>query len=253
MTTPKLALVRLPGGCVAQVGTVPVVVARDGRTIVREVSNRYAPLLHFVPDDLAAVLNGAGRWPAGCSCWATKCGRRTTAIGCWTRCRAWRRWRRRDQRTRPWRPAHRPRVSNARRWPHAAGTPPASSNWRRDRRCAPGSYWPPPTRRNRRIRCSRARRGPGAICAGLFGPPDGVATGRRLYICRNDAPGQRVLNEAELVAALALRGFEGVALDGMSVPGRRRCSPRPPGSWGRVGPVCRTSCSRDPASCSWPC
>jgi len=60
----------------------------------------------------------------------------------------------------------------------------------------------------------RGTLGYGAFLAGLDGPP----RRRKLYVSRGDATGRRVLNEAELEAALALLGYEPVSLSGLPAP-----------------------------------
>ena len=57
----------------------------------------------------------------------------------------------------------------------------------------------------------RATLGYGAFLAGI----DGAPRRRKLYVSRNDAPGRRVLNEADLLTRLAPLGYEPVSLTGM--------------------------------------
>jgi capsular polysaccharide biosynthesis protein len=59
----------------------------------------------------------------------------------------------------------------------------------------------------------RATLGYGAFLGGLDGPP----RRRKLYVSRDDAARRRVLNEAELLTALALLGYEPVSLAGLPV------------------------------------
>ncbi len=59
----------------------------------------------------------------------------------------------------------------------------------------------------------RSTLGYGVFLAGQDGPP----RRRKLYVSRRDAPGRRVLNEAALVARLALFGYEPILLTGMPI------------------------------------
>ena len=59
----------------------------------------------------------------------------------------------------------------------------------------------------------RATLGYGTFLAGI----DGAPRRRKLYVSRGDAPARRVLNETELIARLALLGYEPVSLTDMPI------------------------------------
>ncbi len=218
MVAPALKLLRLPGGFVAQMGTAPVVAGGDGRTIVRELSSRYAPLLHFLPVDLAAMLDGARAvagpvfllgddvWPPNYSHWLLDTLPRLAVLA----------------------------AAGARDATLVTGPLPAPFQRETLRLCgwdsakivelAPGQA----VRAEQLLATTDQPQPPHPMFKGApwaarylrrhLVPPGSNAGGRRLYISRGDAPGRHILNEAELVAALAARGFEPVLLGAMTVP-----------------------------------
>jgi capsular polysaccharide biosynthesis protein len=218
VTTPELRLVRLSGGFVAQVGASPVVVAGDRRTIVPHLSSRYAPLLHYVPVDMAAMLDAAREvagaafllgddiWPPNYSHWLLDTLPRLSVL------------------------------ADAGARDATLVTGPLAAAFQREtlRLCgwepakivelAPGQA----LRAERLLATTDQPQPPHPMFKGAplaarylrrhFVPPGTKATGRRLYISRDDAPGRRVPNEPELMAALAARGFERVLLGATTVP-----------------------------------
>jgi hypothetical protein len=218
VTAPELKLAPLPGGFVAQVGASPVVVAGDRRTIVPQLSSRYAPLLHYLPVDLAAMLDGAHDvagpafllsddvWPPNYSHWLLDTLPRLSVLA----------------------------DAGVRGATLVTGPLPAAFQRETLRLCgwgpanivelAPGQA----VRAEQLLATTDQPQPPHPMFKGAplaarylrrhFVPPGTKPTGRRLYISRNDAPGRRVSNEPELMAALAARGFERVLLGATTVP-----------------------------------
>jgi len=221
--TPALSLARLPSGYVVMFGRAPVVVAGDRRNIARDVSSRYAPLLHYAAFDLAAALDGARTvagpvflladdvWPPNYSHFLLD----------WL-----------------------PRLDVLARSGWGAGavllTSPLEAPYQREalRHCdwgperiiemAPGQAvragavlattdqpQPPHPLFKGAAWAARELCGQFGIAA-PFRRAD-LSSGRRLYLSRGDAVGRRVLNPAEFSAMLARRGFESVSLTGMTV------------------------------------
>ena len=219
---PETFIVRLPGAYICRVGTAPIVVAGDGGRVIRDASSRYAPLLHYANVDLVELLARSREiagpvfllsddvWPPNYSHWLLDTLPRLAALAesgwgagvtlATTTLTAAYQWE--TLRLCGWDKSR--IVQLASMQAVRAGTVIATTDQPRPPhplfKAAPwAARW---LRRN-------------------FGPPAGgradPARGRRIYVSRRDAPGRRVLNEADLTRALAARGFETVSLAGMSV------------------------------------
>jgi hypothetical protein len=212
--TPGLRLVRVDRGWLLHLGHVPLIVAGDGRTVLRDCSSRYAPLLHHIDRDLRGAMHTAREvpgalfvlhddvWPPNFAHWILDTLPRLAVI---------------DQ-IAPERDAF-------------IAIPPLTAAWQRtalhlagiedgrivevgigqavqartvlatDDRPSP----PHPAFRAApwALRFLRRMREKVSI-------PDDRSGG--LYVSRHDSEGRRVVNEAELMAALAPRGFRRVLL-----------------------------------------
>jgi Glycosyltransferase 61 len=220
--SPDLHVVRLPGGALVQFGDVPVAIAGDRRTLVRDASGRYAALLHYAPFDLAHALDGAREvrgpvfllsddiWPPNYSHWLLDALPRLAAL----------------------------ELAGFRPENLMLATSPLTQPYQREtlRLCGWAAeriieLAPMQALRARELFVTTDQPQPphpmfkGAPWAarylrrhlGAQGGRADPAGGRRLYISRGDTGWRRVLNEPELVAMLAQRGFESVSLSGMSV------------------------------------
>ena len=221
---PELQVVRLPEGSLVLAGATPVVVAADRRTVLRDASGRYAPLLHYAPFDLAAALEGAREvpgpvfllsddvWPPNYSHWLLDALPRLAALEL---------------------AGYGAEVMLA--------TSPLTAPYQREtlRACgfdadriielAPGQALragallattdqpqPPHPMSKGAPWAARFLRRHFGVALPLGGRADPVA-GRRLYLRRDDARWRRVVNEPALIAMLERRGFEAVSLTNQTV------------------------------------
>jgi capsular polysaccharide biosynthesis protein len=221
---PEWRLHRVPDGIVLRLRHEPVVIGGDGRTLRRDLSNRYGPLAQFLPVDLRKPLKAATRidaplfvlgddiWPANYCHWLLDWLPRLAALR---------------------------RVADAASVRIAVGTleQPYQRETLRlcgidDARVVELAPWqavraravlatsdipapPHPAFKGAAwaLRFLRTHLGADAVRA----QPYAAGEGARLFVSRGDAQGRRILNEPDLLALLAARGYRAVTLAKMTV------------------------------------
>ncbi len=222
VASPRLQLVRIPGGTLLQLDHAPLAVAGDGRTVLRDCSSRYAPLLRHVDPDYAPVVAAARHvsgtvlaigddvWPANVSHFLLDTLPRLGVLD-WC--------------------ADGAAVSVA--------VPELTQAWQREALHACGltddriiEVGLSPAIRADLLLLTDDRRSPPHPAFGaapwalrfLRRTVGGTAVGKpragRLYVSRRDSAGRRVVNEAALMAALAPRGFTEVTLSALPLAGQ---------------------------------
>jgi capsular polysaccharide biosynthesis protein len=221
---PAWWLHRVPDGIVLRLRHQPVVIGGGGRVLRRDLSNRYAPLVHYVPLDVRKPLKAAARidaplfvlgddiWPANYCHWLLDWLPRLAAlrrvadaadirVAVGTLEQPFQRETLRlcgfdDARIvelAPWQAVRAPVVlatSDIPAPPHPAFN---------------GAAWA--------LRFLRTHIGGEAMRA----RPHAAGAGARLFVSRGDAAGRRILNEPDLLGLLAARGYRAVTLAGMTV------------------------------------
>ncbi len=226
LTSAPLHLVRVPGGTLLQLGHAPLALAGDQRSVLRDCSSRYAPLLRHVDTDYAPVVAAARHvagtvlalgddiWPANVSHFLLDTIPRLGVLDWW-----------RDG------------------GPLSVALPPLGAPWQRaalhaagitdeqiieigpsqairadmllltdDRRSPPHPAF---TAAPWALRFLRRTLGHGAVAEHGGAPAAGG-----IYVTRRDSAGRRVVNEDALLAALAPHGFAAVTLSDLPLSGQ---------------------------------